>query len=298
MDKIIVLGCGYLGYNITEYFRNTNSVSVLGLSSFYCNFLGVPFYEVNVFDFSLLESIDFKDAIVIDCMMLISPNSENKNEVLEKALIQYGGLYGFLLKQGIKKFVSFSSGGAIYGNVEGKAGENTILNPITFYGEAKEKMEKQLQESGLDYTIVRLANLYGGLQEPNKNQGIIPVLIQKALASEAFVLWGGEQTIRDYIYMSDFLQGLQSIIKSETTENEIFNIGSGVGTRTNDLFELVEKVTGKKIRIQREAKESAIQNIVLDITKIEKEFGFKATTLLQKGIELEYQRINDLIESE
>ena len=299
MDKIIILGCGYLGYNISDYFRDTNSVSVLGLSSFYCSFLKVPFYEVNVFDFSLLEAIDFKDAIVIDCMMLISPNTESneKEKVLEKVLVQYEGLYQYLLNHKIKKFISFSSGGAIYGNVVGKVSETAPLNPITFYGEAKTKMEKQLQKSGLNYSIIRLGNLYGGLQEPNKTQGIIPIMVYKTLKSETFILWGGEQTIRDYIYMSDFLCGVQSILKSNKADNEIFNISSGIGTKTADLFHIVKRVTEKELEIQKEESESAIQDIVLDITKMEAYFGYQTMISLEEGIALEYKRINDLIES-
>ena len=300
MDNIIILGCGYLGYNISDFFKDTDSVRVLGLSSFYGEFLQVPFSEMNVFDFSSLASIDFENAIVIDCMMLISPNtgSEEKEKVLEKVLMQYEGLYQYLLSHKIKKFISFSSGGAIYGNVVGRVSETAPLNPITFYGEAKIKMEKQLQESGLNYSIIRLGNLYGGLQEPNKTQGIIPVIIHKTLKSETFILWGGEQTIRDYIYMSDFLQGLQNIIKSNMAGNEIFNIGSGIGTKTVDLFDIVEKVTSKGMVIKKEANESEIQNIVLDITKMKNFFDYQTVISLQKGIELEYSRINELIETE
>ena len=298
MDKIVILGCGYLGYNISDHFKNTNSVSVLGLSSFYCDFLNVPFHELDVFDFSLLEAIDFEDAIVIDCMMLISPNTEDKDGILERVLTQYERLYDYLLERGVKKFISFSSGGAIYGDVEGAASEELLLNPITFYGKAKRSMEKQLQESGLDYTIIRLANLYGGLQEPNKTQGIIPVLIYKALKAEVFTLWGGEQTTRDYIYMSDFLKGIQFVVKSDKTKNEILNVGSGIGTKTGDLSQLVKEVMKQEIQILKKDDESEIQNIVLDITKIKKLLGFEPTVSLQEGIELEVKRINDLIESE
>ena len=297
MNKIIVLGCGYLGYNIASYFRKSNLVHVLGLTSFYVKFLDSLFTEMDIFDEALLEKIDFQDAVVIDCTMLISPAKQydDEEEILKTVLNKYERLYQFLNKKGVSQVISFSSGGTIYGNIKNEAKEEDILCPKTFYGDAKVKMEVQLQNSSLPYTIVRLGNLYGGLQEPNKSQGIIPVLLHKAVKQEEFLLWGKLDSIRDYIFIDDFLVALEMLVLSEKSKNQIFNIGSGIGVETQNLISLVEETCGEKVRLKQAEIKNEVHHIVLDISKMKSYFEFDPKIRIRQGIQLEYKRIRDAL---
>ena len=65
-----------------------------------------------------------------------------------------------------------------------------------------------IRQSGLPYLILRLANPYGGHQTTDKKQGVIPILIEKALSHEAFEMWASPHSSRDYIYIEDFALSL------------------------------------------------------------------------------------------
>ena len=64
--------------------------------------------------------------------------------------------------------------------------EDAPLHPITLYARSKTRCERVIRQSGLPYLILRLANPYGGHQTTDKKQGVIPILIEKALSHEAF----------------------------------------------------------------------------------------------------------------
>ena len=293
--KIIILGCGYIGYNIAQYFhQNGKDVIVLGLDSYYVSLLSTSFININVFQLEQLDEIDFEGAIVIDAMTLIQQNRiyENKEEVMQRVETQYMSLYQYLNEKKIKQFVTFSSGGTVYGNSEKLLKETDTLNPNSFFASSKVKLEYLLQESKLPYLIIRLANPYGGIQEVDKIQGVIPVLIKKALNREVFHLWGELDAIRDYIYISDFCDALERLFQTEQSMNQIVNVGVGIGTSLQELVVMIETITQEQIRVEKQ--ETVIPTIkknVLDISKLKEMTGFEPRVDIQEGVFYEIERI-------
>ena len=64
--KVIFLGCGYLGYNLSVLLKKEFETAVLGIDSPYVS-ITPDFTEVDVFDADAMAELDLRDAIVVDC---------------------------------------------------------------------------------------------------------------------------------------------------------------------------------------------------------------------------------------
>lgn len=236
---------------------------------------------------------DLCDAVVVDTIGLISNDAKSDDDQLALEPIQekYQKLFHLLEQKKIRRYVYFSSGGTIYGDSLMPINEQHVINPLTLYAKSKAMLEALLQDSNLDYLILRPANPYGGYQILHKRQGVIPILVQKALIQETFCMWVDGNSIRDYIYIDDFAHALRLLIQKGIS-NEIVNIASGHGTSLAEVIHIVETSTGKEIPIKYESSSvPVVEAIVLDITKLKQLTGYRQCISLEEGIRREVQRI-------
>lgn len=292
--KIVFLGCGYLGFNLSEQLKNENEIEVWGLKSPYSS-LSSQFKEIDAFDVDSLDKMDLENTIIIDTVSLLANNakSENEQEVLDSLCSKYSKLFTYLKDRKIHSYYFISSGGTVYGDSDLPISEEHHLYPRTLYAKSKERLEKCLATSGLNYVILRLSNPYGGYQVTDKKQGVIPVLIEKVLNNDVFELWGNLTTVRDYIYISDLSAAITCLISSDVN-NEIVNVGSGIGTSLQEVFDEVEQTTGTKINLKHSLSDVPIvDSIILDISKLKRMTGFNIQVSLAEGIKKEVERIQE-----
>lgn len=290
--KLIFLGCGYLGYNLSEQLSKYYDVQVIGLDSPYTK-LSNKFTYLDAFNDEFDDA--FEDAIVFDSISVLSNNaiSDNEDEKLLQISNLYEKMFGKLKKYKIKKYYFLSSGGTIYGNSSNPISENHEIHPRTLYAKSKALIEQLLINSGLNFVVLRLTNPYGGYQVTDKKQGVIPIYIERTLKNEEFELWGTPHTIRDYIYIDDFAKAIHLCIEKDIS-NEILNIGSGIGSSLQDIFNEVEKDTQLKTKVKTIPSDVPIvESIVLDITKLKQLTGFEPKVSLSEGIRKEIQRIQE-----
>lgn len=290
--KIIFLGCGYLGHNLSVLLKNEFETSVIGIDSPYVSM--TPNYKkVNVFDSEAMKTIDLKDAVAVDCIGMVATNDKSNDEefLLSSLEKRYHSMLANLKQGGIKRFVFFSSGGTIYGQSTKPISEYADIHPATLYAKSKARIEKVIQESGIDYVILRVANPFGGYQELNKRQGVVPILIHRALNGEPFEMWVDGESTRDYLYITDFARAL-SLLISKNINNEIINVGSGIGTSMNHVLKTVTECTGREIDAVHSASEvPTVESIVLDITKLTELTGFLPMISFEEGVMKETERI-------
>ena len=289
--KVVFIGCGYLGHNLSKGLIDKYDVTILGIDSPYVQYS--PWFRyADVFDMGTMINQDLQDAIVIDTVSLVGnrTTSDNPDKLLRSIKYKYQGLLDVLKAKGVKRFIFFSSGGTIYGDSEMPIKEEHELNPKSLYGKSKMMLEKLIQESGIDYLILRPSNPFGGFQITN-GQGVIPILINKALNQEPFDIYVDKDSVRDYFYIDDFVDILDKLIEKDISR-EILNVGSGVATSLQNVIDWVEKYTEKNIIINEvEKDETAVKSIVLDISKLSNLIDHQNKVSLEEGIKLEIQRI-------
>jgi len=121
-------------------------------------------------------------------------------------------------KTGVKKFMFASTGGAVYGEQEYfPADENHPTNPVSPYGITKLTIEKYLyfykNEYGLNYTILRYANVYGPRQNPFGEAGVVAIFASKLLKNENPVINGEGKQTRDYVFVEDVVLKQASVLQ-------------------------------------------------------------------------------------
>jgi len=147
-----------------------------------------------------------------------------------------------------RKVVFISSGGAIYGEaVEYPTTEASTPKPLSPYAITKSVSEKYLEFynnlHGLGYTVLRYANVYGPRQVPHGEAGVVAIFMDRLLSGAPCVINEFSDTpggmTRDYCYVGDVVRA--NLLALEKGGQEAFNIGTGVATRTVDLFNLIFK---------------------------------------------------------
>ena len=290
--RIIILGCGYLGYNLHRLLSEHADCELWGIESPY-SALAKDMVYVNAFDEAAMAEHDFRDAAVIDAIGLIANNAmaDDEAQALEQIRKPYRRLLQTLKDGGAGLFVFFSSGGTIYGNTNQPIREEDPIAPQSLYARSKAAIEDLIRNSALPYLILRLSNPYGGYQIAEKKQGVIPILIRKALLGEPFELFARKDSIRDYFYITDLAAAVSGLLEHQIN-NETVNIGSGKGTSLQTIIDMVEEETGKQIPIiTKETAVPMVQSIVLNIDRLKQYTGFEPSVSLREGIALETARI-------
>lgn len=244
-----------------------------------------------------LEDVDY----LFHYISTTNPVTAARNPIydIESNIIGSFKLFQNAVEKNIEKIIFPSSGGTIYGDTTGKPIKETApLNPVNPYAISKLTIENYLQyfkhTYGIDYLILRYSNLYGERQNPLAKQGVISIFLNMIKNNEKTVIYGDGSAIRDYSYINDAIDATLAVLRSKT-KKKIFNIGSGQGTSLNQLIDLMSKVTNKKVSPEY-VEDSGIylSKIVLDISRIIEETGWKPTTELDLGLEITWNWIKAL----
>jgi UDP-glucose 4-epimerase len=155
------------------------------------------------------------------------------------------------VKYGVIRVIFASSGGAVYGEQqEFPASENHPQYPVSPYGVSKLAAERYLHfyhlQYGISYAALRYANVYGPRQDPHGEAGVVAIFSGNLAAQKASTINGtGEQT-RDYVYVGDVARANVLALEGDPPSGA-YNIGTGVETSVNRLYELLQRISGKDL---------------------------------------------------
>jgi GDP-L-fucose synthase len=162
------------------------------------------------------------------------------------------------------------------------------------YGLAKKMLLVQAQsyrqQYGYNAIFLLPVNLYGPRDniDPNSSH-VIPALIRKCIeAREAdlgeVVVWGDGSPSREFIYAEDAAEGIL-LAAEKYNGSEPVNIGSGFEIHIKDLAELISRLSGFKGKIVFDpTKPNGQPRRALDVSRAEREFGFKAQVGFEEGL--------------
>lgn len=146
----------------------------------------------------------------------------------------------------VEKFIYASSGGAVYGEPEYlPADERHPIRPISEYGVSKHAVEHYLHvygmNYGLNYTVLRYANVYGPRQNVHGEAGVVAIFTGRMLEQQPVTIYGTGEATRDYVYVGDVAQA--NLLALTRGDRAVVNIGTGVGASVNTLYQLLAAVT-------------------------------------------------------
>ena len=162
------------------------------------------------------------------------------------------------------------------------------------YGLAKKMLLVQAQayrqEYGFNAIYLLPVNLYGpGDNFDPASSHVIPALIKKVhdakQASIPFIeAWGTGSASREFLYVDDAAEGI--VLAAEKYDGaEPVNLGSGKEITVKDLTETICRLMGYHGEIRWDAtKPDGQPRRMLDVSRAEKEFGFRAKTGFDEGL--------------
>lgn len=299
---LILGGGGFIGSHLADALLAKNfDVVIFDKLNFSRKNINHILDKVKIVEGDFNNEIDLKTALKdIDIAFhLVSstlPANSNENPIydVETNLVSSLRFLNEAFINGISKIIFISSGGTVYGIPERlPIKEYHPRKPICSYGIIKKTIEDYLymfeRLYGLDYYVFRLSNPYGERQNPFVAQGVIPVFLKKLIKGEKIEIWGDGSVERDYIYINDAVNALIKCLEVNPKER-IFNLGSGKGYTLNDIIGIIEKVTGKKTKVEyKEKRNIDVPVNVLDNKLISEKLSWKAETDIETGILKTYE---------
>ena len=171
-----------------------------------------------------------------------------------------------------------SSSSAVYQNSDNSINEASPIKPLSPYGQSKLDMEKIIIQSKINYSILRLFNVYGC----ENNNGVIANFRKNISENNPLIIFGDGKATRDFIHIDDVIDG---IILSMKSTSGICNIASGNGTSIGNLAKLFIQLSGKSSKIiHKSARKGEIIYSVANIDKSNKELGFYPKISLDVGL--------------
>lgn len=134
-------------------------------------------------------------------------------------------------------------------------------------------------------------NLYGPKDSFDLNNShVVPALIRRMVEAkenkdESITLWGTGKASREFLYVDDCANAIIKATKYYDKGDPV-NIGTGREITIKDLAEKVKSIINYKGRIRWDTEKPDGQpRRCLDISRAEKEFGFKSKMSLDEGLE-------------
>ena len=175
----------------------------------------------------------------------------------------------------IPKLIVMSSA-AIYQNSDSIVSESSNTEPSSPYGQSKLDMEKIIISSKLNYSILRLFNVYGN----GNTGGVIANFGKNISENKPLIIFGDGKAVRDFVHIDDVIG---SIILCMNSKSGLYNIASGVGTSITNLANLFVQSSENKI-IYKSARMGEITYSVADISKSQSDLGFSPKISLKDGL--------------
>jgi UDP-glucose 4-epimerase len=191
-------------------------------------------------------------------------------------------------KAGVRKVCFASSGGAIYGDdAKLPVKETAFKAPESPYGISKKIVEDYFrwyfQVYGVDYTLLALANVYGPRQDPGLEGGVTAIFSLAMLEGRRPMIFGDGTQTRDFVFVEDVCDAF--LRAADAGEESLINIGSGVETSVNQLYEVIADITGYPTKPEYvAAKPGDVHRSVVDPSRAKKELGWESWTSLQDGL--------------
>jgi UDP-glucose 4-epimerase len=152
-------------------------------------------------------------------------------------------------KHRVRKVIYAQTGGCVYGEPSSAVSETHVIKPIDPYGISKYPMELYLKayahHYGLTYTVLRYPNVYGPRQDPYGEAGVVSIFAKHMLSGTQATINGTGEQLRDYVYVKDVARA--NLLAVTLGDNEIYNVGSGVGTSVNQVFAILKQITGYQL---------------------------------------------------
>jgi len=172
--------------------------------------------------------------------------------------------------------------------------EDSPCLPVSPYGVTKlaaEHLGRLYSKTlGLPVVSLRYFTVYGPRQRPDM---AFHRFLRAARDGQPIRVFGdGEQT-RDFTFVADVIAATRAA-GEKGRPGAVYNVGGGERVSLNDVLRRIERVTGRRLAIAREAAQKGdMRDTFADTSAARAELGFRSTVPLDEGLRREWAWIRE-----
>ena len=180
-----------------------------------------------------------------------------------------------------------NTGGALYGDPDYlPCDEDHPIRPISGYALSKWTSEcyfRMLLPDSIPLKVLRAANIYGPRQNPHGESGVISIFIRRMLDGGQVTINGDGEHTRDYVYVGDVVDAHDMAMSYG--QSIAVNIGTGVGTSVNEVFQHLQGLTESDTPpIFGAPRPGDVRHITLDPSRAKRILGWEPRVELIEGL--------------
>ena len=298
MKKITICGAtGFIGLNLIKRFSKKYHVFAIYNKRKPYKITNVSWIKADLTKYKDCLKVTSLSKIIIQAAATTSGSRDIINSpflhVTDNAIMNSYLLKASYLNK-IEKFI-FTSCTVMYHHSskslnENDVDENRIYKNYYGVGHTKlyiEKMCKFYSEiSNIKFSIIRHSNIYGPYDKFSLTKGhFIGSSIKKVfLNSNEIKIFGLGKEKRDYLYIEDFLNFVDMLIKKQKSSYEIFNCSYGKSFKIIDVLKKIIKFSKTNKKIKKQEGKNIDVNISVNSKKAKKLLNWSPKINIDDGL--------------
>jgi nucleoside-diphosphate-sugar epimerase len=191
----------------------------------------------------------------------------------------------------VRRFVYAASSSA-YGETPTLPKVETMHpEPISPYGVTKYVGELYAQVFGRVYGLenasIRFFNVFGPRQDPTSQySGVLSRFMLGVIEGEPLSIFGDGEQSRDFTYVENIVDETLRACEASGASGKVFNGGTGARITLNEVVKMLEKITGKQIKVNHlPARNGDILHSQADISLARKVLDYRPRVHFEEGLE-------------
>jgi nucleoside-diphosphate-sugar epimerase len=191
----------------------------------------------------------------------------------------------------------YSSSSSVYGDrVAMPMREDALPEPVSPYGVSKLAAEQLCYLYFTNFNVpavsLRYFTVYGPRQRPDM---AFHKFLRATIAGEPIGVYGDGGQTRDFTFVSDAVNA-NVLAATRGVPGRVYNIGGGSRVSVNDVLAMIERVTGRRPRVNVDAAQKGdMRHTYADTARAREDLGYAPTVGLEQGLAAEYQWLTGIL---
>ena len=313
MERLTILiagGTGFIGSNLVHFFLNQGHevAATIRDQSNLCRLSDllndIEFFKLDIINREKINDAfnSFKPDVVINTIAYGGYHFEtDSGRIFDNNFYGTMNLVEAYINSNAELLINTGSSSE-YGFKNHPMSEQDILEPLGSYAVSKAVATLYSRSRSIEterkIVTLRLFSAYGEFEEPHR---LVPYLVTTSIRGRTAKL-NDPNNVRDFIYVKDICNAYMNLIERQAKIGfgEIFNLGSGIESKVGEIVDIIEKISGKKLKVEwkysDERKGDKALRWLAEMSKMEEILNWRPKYSLENGLFTTYSWMEKNIE--